>query len=222
MVVCAHCPLTNYLGKMRNRIRNSLQLAVMVFLAAACGQDSKNAVGVTAPDSPRFLFDEDWMNGNCYGGTCQPVLSSGGYSSLYGQIQAEANRLNGLSSKPLCQNLGSGMQTMLNRGQYFVRLEGPANVNGGTRAGEYDPLDGTWTTNPPGATNNARNGSIWFARGTFRVVEDGHYNDTMDTIRHETAHTLLDLTVDPSGNTLFFDAGNGSTMTAQQISMFCK
>lgn len=114
------------------------------------------------------------------------------------------------------------MQTMLTRGQYFVRIQGLANVNGVSAAGQYDPLDGTYTPNPPGAYDNARNGSIWFAKGTYRVAEDGHYNDTMDTIRHETAHTLFDFVVDPSGMTLVSDPGNGSLMTAQQISMYCK
>ncbi len=215
-------PTSNKSYAMRNSIRKARWFLLPILLASACAPDATNTRDLTAPVSPRFLFDEDWMNGNCNGGVCQPVTSSGGYSSLYAQIQSEVYRLYGLSSKPICQYLGNAMQTMLNRQQYFVRGS-LATVNGQPAAGEYyfDP-NVDFTPNPPGSTSNARNGAIWFVRGTFQVEEDGHYNNTMDTIRHESAHSLLDLTVDPSGNTLFYDANQGSSMTAQQISMYCQ
>ncbi len=206
---------------MNTRARRTIVVGLFALAVAACDQSSESLT-TTAPSQPRYLFDDDWISGNCWGGTCQPVSSGGSYGSLYSQIQAESSRLIGLSTKPLCQNIGTAMWRMLTRGQYFVRIEGPANVNGTMAAGEYQPLDGPFVPNPPGATDNSRNGSIWFARGRFLVAKDGSYSDTIDTIRHETGHTLLDLSLDPSGYTLVMDAGQGGSITAQQLAVQCR
>ena len=115
------------------------------------------------------------------------------------------------------------MLGMLDRRAYFVRIEGLYSTGPTSGlAGRYDPSDGPQSIPSPGATNNAANGAIWIAKGRFQVAEDGNWNETMDTIRHETAHTMFDFAVDPDGYSIYGDAGAGSSMTAQHIAMMCK
>ena len=143
---------------MRTRFGSAIQLVVSLVLFTACADSAGNLVSSAGA---RFLFDEDWMIGNCFGGTCQQIAPSGAQATLFSQITNEMNRLRNMTGNPTCTNLGDAMFGMLDRRAYFVRIEGFYSTGPTSGlAGRYDPSDGPQSIPSPGATNNAANGAI--------------------------------------------------------------
>lgn len=185
-------------------------LVLLAVALGACG----DATGVNEISSVRPSLS--YGTPDCYGGTCT-LIEFGDSDGLWQTAYWEAFALSN-DSRQMCQDVGSAISNMLDRNALYLRQEGP--TSGGV-AGSFDPLS---TPAFPIADDDAfiKFGEAWVTLGTSVAAEDGATMAPVDKIRHEGAHTLLDRVSDPSGYTIYGDAGQGTSQTAQQISEACR
>jgi len=203
-----------------HRLRDVSAIFALLFVSISCGD-------VVVP-SDRHVNDRSLMSADvvpyCDGGTCVQLQATiGGMPNpLWVAAAAEADRLLYMGDAR-CNFIGGALSSMLTRGALYIRTEGPAMTQEGLASGRYDPNPGGNFFLPVYGQMYQEHGEAWIAPGNYTSWEDGSSMNTIDVIRHEAAHAIIDWDGDPVfGNQIIGDLGSGTTFTAQQAASQCR